>query len=202
MKLQHKTAQEQFLLEQGALIEGLRWGKPRPGHNEGEVYKHVDFIWSNIDRLTVPNDGLQHIAVAKRGSAIWQTLRTIALVHDSFKYQVDPKQSKSGENHHAMRARRFAENFREIFDDQMLEVIELHDEAYNAWCKGNRDNKWEKAETRVAELYDRLNRTESLDLFTMFYTCDTHIGDIERHDWIWWKEYCRNRGRHYRYFIA
>lgn len=205
--LKDQTATERFLMCDPAILEGLLWGKPRPGHDEGEIYKHVEFVWSNIDRLSIPAEGEPtHVAVAERNSDLWKRLRLIALMHDTFKYQVDPKQSKSGENHHAMRARRHAEKYtishENFFDTQMLEVLELHDEAYNAWCKGSRDDKWEKAKTRVAELYDRLERTDSLDLFTMFYTCDTHIGDVERPDWEWWLTYCRNRGKKYEYFLA
>ena len=38
-------------------------------------------------------------------------LRFIALVHDALKYAVSPLRPKTGENHHAMRARRFAEDY-------------------------------------------------------------------------------------------
>lgn len=202
--LKHKTKDEQYLITEDQLvIEGLKWGKPRPGHDEGEIYKHVEFIWDNIDRLSYPWKGEPaYRAVAERGGELWRKLRLIALVHDTFKYQVDPKQSKSGENHHAMRARRHAERYPQLFDAQMLDVIELHDDAYNAWCKGSRDNNWDKANDRAMKLRIRLMEHSSLDMFVAFYSCDTHIGDVERPDWEWWKEKCRMWGYDYQYFIA
>jgi hypothetical protein len=55
----------------------------------------------------------------------------IALVHDSFKHQVRDWLPKTGENHHAMRARRFAERFTD--DERLLATIELHDRPYAIW---------------------------------------------------------------------
>jgi len=203
---------ETWLLANETLVNGLMWGKPRHGHDEGEVWKHIRHIWNNIDRLsykalivdTVPGEsGMTNVAAAARGSETWQRLRLIALVHDSFKYQVDASQSKSGENHHAMRARRWAEQYYpHLFDAQMLDVLELHDEAYNSWQKGNRDGKWERAKERAVALHNRLSQAGALELFNMFFTCDTHIGDDQRLDWEWWKTYCRSNNAVYEYFIA
>jgi hypothetical protein len=39
-------------------------------------------------------------------------LRLVALVHDTLKHAVDPHRPATGENHHGMRARRFAERYR------------------------------------------------------------------------------------------
>lgn len=67
-----------------------------------------------------------------------------------------------------MRARRFAER---LIDDQpVLEVIELHDEAFNAWQLGNRDGKWDKAQARAERLVVRLGDT--FFLYLAFYECD------------------------------
>ena len=58
-------------------------------------------------------------------------LRFISLVHDAFKHAVSPLRPKSGENHHAMRARRFAEDYTD--DERVLATIELHDRPYGLW---------------------------------------------------------------------
>src|SRR4051794_6300265 len=63
----------------------------------------------------------------------------MALVHDSFKYQVRERLPRVGENHHAMRARRFAERFTD--DERVLAPIELHDRPYALWRKMNRRGK-------------------------------------------------------------
>lgn len=100
------------------LIRGLAWGKPRSGHPEGSVARHVA-------------DLLEHLERGGEAGERRTMLRFIALVHDSFKYEVREWKPKTGENHHAMRARRFAERFTE--DERMLAVIELHDRPYAIW---------------------------------------------------------------------
>ena len=75
---------------------------------------------------------------------------------------------REGENHHAMIARRFAERYTE--DAEVLDVIELHDEAFNAWVKGERGGKWDAAEARALRLLDRLGG--SADFYLRFYRAD------------------------------
>lgn len=135
--------------------EGVRWGRPRHGHPEGTVQAHVAAVLANVDGLY-------------GGSPLREQLRLIALVHDTFKYQVEMDRPRTGENHHAMRARRFAERF--VDDPAVLDVIELHDEAFNAWQMGNRDGKWDKAQARAERLVDRLG--DSIALYLAFYHCD------------------------------
>ena len=79
-------------------LEGVAWGKPRPGHPEGTAKAHIATVLDNIERFYGDN-------------AAREKLRLIALVHDTFKYQVDTDRARTGENHHAMRARRFAEKY-------------------------------------------------------------------------------------------
>ena len=55
-------------------------------------------------------------------------LRFLALVHDSLKFRVRDRLPKTGENHHAMRARRFAERY--TTDERVLATLELHDRPY------------------------------------------------------------------------
>ena len=100
------------------LVRGLAWGKPRDGHPEGSVARHVADLLARIERS----------GEAGESRAM---LRLIALVHDSFKYAVSEWRPKTGENHHAMRARRFAERLTD--DERVLSVIELHDRPYAIW---------------------------------------------------------------------
>ena len=150
---------------------GMEYGRPRPGHPEGSVAAHVAEVLLNVDRWYADSPW--------RGD-----LRVIALVHDSFKHQVDHMQSKSGENHHAMRARRFAERFE--LQPAVLDIIELHDDAYNAWQCGPRDNNWPKAERRADTLIERLG--ESLELYLAFYRCDNSTGDKRPDSFLWFEE--------------
>ena len=135
--------------------EGVEWGRPRHGHPEGTVKAHIKAVLKNIDDFYAT-------------SPLRDRLRLIALIHDTFKYQVDVERPRTGENHHGVRARRFAERF--ISDLAVLEVIELHDEAFNAWQNGNQDGRWGRAEERVAKLIVRLG--DELPLYLAFYRCD------------------------------
>ncbi len=79
---------------------GAAWGTPRRGHPEGRVADHIAEVLANVERhATSPEERTD--------------LRVVALIHDTFKYRVDPTQPKSGENHHASIARRFAERYLE-----------------------------------------------------------------------------------------
>ena len=109
-----------------ALLEGLAWGKPRSGHPEGSVGAHVADLLRRIDEWGEEGDTRA-------------ALRLIALVHDSFKYRVRDWLPKTGENHHAMRARRFAERF--TSDERLLSIIELHDRPYAIWRRMRRTGR-------------------------------------------------------------
>ena len=80
-----------------------------------------------------------------------RALRLIALIHDTFKYRVDQSRPKTGPNHHAAIARAFAERY--IDDPALLDIIELHDEAYNSWLAGARNGRWPRwRKSRFASL--------------------------------------------------
>ena len=151
-------------------IKGVSYGKPRSGHPEGQVIYHIKEVLANIEKYygddTDRND-----------------LRVIAIVHDTFKYKVDQNQPKAGENHHGMIARRFAEKF-PIHQD-VLTVIQMHDDAYNAWSKGNRRDDWYGAKKRAGNLINALQIENCLELYVKFYKCDNATGDksSENYDW-------------------
>ena len=114
---------EETLSREPDLLAGLAWGKPREGHPEGPVGIHVAQLLDEIDRS------------GEEGERRAQ-LRFVALLHDSFKYRVLDLLPRSGFNHHAMRARRFAEQFTD--DERLLATIELHDRPYSLWKKMQR----------------------------------------------------------------
>ncbi len=58
-------------------------------------------------------------------------LRFLALVHDALKHEVREWLPKTGENHHAMRARRHGERY--TSDERLLSTLELHDRPYSLW---------------------------------------------------------------------
>lgn len=150
--------------------EGAAWGQPRPGHWEGAVSAHVADVLRNIDRAGPPSDERAR-------------LRLIALVHDTFKYKVRQGRPNVGTNHHAWIARNWAERY--IDDRDVLDVIELHDEAYNSWSMGAHKGKWDKAEGRVRNLLNRLG--PRLPLYLRFFRADNRT-DSKRQEPLEWFE--------------
>ena len=66
-----------------------------------------------------------------------EELRFLALVHDALKNKVQNWRPKTGENHHATRARRFAERY-VVDDERLLATIEHHDRPYSLWRRFRR----------------------------------------------------------------
>src|SRR3954470_13545325 len=118
-----ETDLERAIVEAPELRAGLAWGEPRAGHPEGPVGAPVAHLLRAIDEGGETGEPRR-------------ILRFIALVHDSFKYRVHDWLPKTGSNHHAARARAFAERF--IDDEAVLAVIELHDRPYSLWRKMQR----------------------------------------------------------------
>jgi HD domain len=149
---QPESELEQALSRDPVLIQGLAWGKPRRGHPEGRVAAHVAQLLETIDNWGEHGD--------RRAE-----LRFLALVHDSLKYRVGHWRPKTGENHHAMRARRFAEGYTD--DERLLATIELHDRPYALWRRGRRGRTPDEGKLeRMAQ------RIPDLELFVRFVELD------------------------------
>jgi hypothetical protein len=136
-----ETDAERALLDAPELRAGLAWGVPRRGHPEGAVGAHVADLLRAIDE--------RGFAGERRAA-----LRFLALVHDSFKYRVHDWLPRTGANHHAARARAFAQRFTD--DENLLDVIELHDRPYSLWRKMRRHGSldepgFERMMARIAD---------------------------------------------------
>jgi hypothetical protein len=147
-----ETELERAITADPILQEGLAWGRPRRGHPEGSVGAHVADLLETIERWG---------ETGRRR----EELRFVALVHDSLKYQVQSWRPKTGENHHAMRARRFAERY--TGDERLLATIEQHDRPYNLWRKARRRGRLD--EDAFDEMIERI---PDLDLFLRFVELD------------------------------
>jgi hypothetical protein len=143
---------ETAISHQPELLQGLAWGKPREAHPEGAVGAHVAQVLRLID-----SDGEEGERRA--------LLRLIALLHDSFKYRVKNMLPRSGRNHHAMRARRFAERFTD--DERVLTTLELHDMPYAIWRKMKRKGRLDSD-----ALEAMLERIPDHELFLHFVELD------------------------------
>jgi hypothetical protein len=161
---------ETAIVSDANFITGAMYGKPRKGHPEGQVIYHIEEVLGNIDKFYGEDSDRDD-------------LRVIAILHDTFKHKVNQNLPKSGENHHGTIARRFAEKF-PIHQD-VLTVIQLHDDAYNAWSAGGRHGDWYKAEKRAANLINALQIENCLELYVKFYKCDNATGDKSQDNYDW-----------------
>lgn len=121
-----ETELERRVTSDPELLRGLAWGEPRSGHPEGPVGTHVSHLLETLDE-------------AGEHGERRDLLRFITLVHDAFKSQVRERLPRAGENHHATRARRFAQNFTD--DERLLATIQLHDRPYGLWRKMQRKGR-------------------------------------------------------------
>ncbi len=158
--LQPETDLERKLLAEPAFFRGLFWGVPRYGHPEGEIYKHIREVLDNIDRLDLSAD-------------LRAQLRLIAYVHDTFKYKEDKTFPRDWSRHHGVYARRFLEDF--LDDPLLLNIVELHDEAYYAWRTKYLFHRLDEGEARLQRMLESVGRQRQL--FYLFFKCDTLTGD-------------------------
>jgi hypothetical protein len=132
------------------------------------VKYHITDVLSNINGTKDPRT---------------QKLRVIALTHDTFKYQVNRDLPRVGANHHGFLARKFTERYTQ--DQDILEILELHDEAYNAWFSGSKTGNWQKAEQRARKLLTRLDQRTGL--YLVFFRCDNKTGDKSPVSYEWFR---------------
>jgi hypothetical protein len=156
------------------LLEGLAWGEPRAGHPEGAVGTHVSHLLEALDRSGETGERRE-------------LLRFMALVHDAFKSQVRERLPRVGENHHAMRARRFAERFTD--DERVLAAIEFHDRPYALWRKLKRRGKLDER-----GLQRMLSRIPDPDLFVRFIQLDGSTEGKRPEPIEWFREELVKRG--------
>jgi hypothetical protein len=169
-----ETDLERAVTEQPELLAGLAWGEPRKGHPEGSVGTHVRDLLEALDGMDLPDETRS-------------LLRVVALVHDGFKYRVHEWLPKTGANHHAGRARRFAERFTD--DERLLATIELHDRPYSIWRKLQRTGR---LDDRAFE--DMMRRVPDPDLFTRFIELDGSTEGKNPEPIRWFSEELARRG--------
>lgn len=172
-----ETPLERAIVADPVWKRGAAWGWPRPGHAEGKVIYHVTDVLANVERYALsPEDR--------------RDLRLIALTHDSLKFRVDPERSRSGENHHAARARRFAERY--IDDERVLRIIELHDEGIHLWNRWRRTHDAHLIAMQLDTLLDQLGADWLL--FVEFFRCDNDTPSKNPEPVLWFEEMLRERG--------
>ena len=166
--LRPETDLERRFLEAPEFLRGLDYGLPRFGHPEGKVVYHIREVLDNVDRLQVSEDRRRD-------------LRIVTFVHDSFKYAEDKGRPRDWSRHHGVLARRFLEKFTNR--TSLLEVTELHDEAYYAWRAINLYGRPDLGQERLVKLVHRMDN--SLEFYHQFFVCDTRTGDKVQAPVLW-----------------
>lgn len=170
--LKPETELEHKLLADPEFVKGLHWGKPRFGHPEGKVVFHIREVLDNVDKLDVDADTRRD-------------LRLITFLHDTFKYQEDKtSRPRDWSKHHAVFARKFAEKY--SLNSYLLDIIELHDEAYHCWRLAKLHSKPEDSKIRLNNLLQKVG--DQLQLFYLFFKCDTQTGDKIQASVKWFEE--------------
>lgn len=159
--LKPETTQEHDLLEDQFFMEGLLWGRPRYGHPEGQIALHVREVMDNIDQLSVPTETRRQ-------------LRLLALIHDTFKFKEIRTFPRDWTKHHGMLARKYMEK-QHPQDPVLLDILELHDEAFYCWRMIHLYQKPIKGQQRLERLLHRIGG--NLQLYYLFFKCDTETGD-------------------------
>ncbi|MDC0230729.1 hypothetical protein OAK19_02095 [Aureispira] len=162
---------ERQIIRDNSWQDGAYWGEPRSGHPEGKVIYHIHEVLQNIDKAT-------------KNWTLRQQLRLIAIIHDTFKLkeeQVRPRTDWS--KHHAIFALEFAKLH--ISDQAVLDVIELHDEAYYAWRASFAGHK-EKSDSLLDKLKGRIGA--NMQLYYLFFKCDTQTGDKYQSPVAWFEQ--------------
>jgi hypothetical protein len=172
-RIRPESELERRVLADRDLRAGLEWGEPRSGHPEGSVAAHVADLLEALDASQVSGE---HRA----------KLRFIAIVHDAFKRRVREWLPKTGENHHAMRARRFAERFTD--DEAVLGTIELHDRPYSIWRRLDRTGSLDQ---RAWD--EMMARIEDRELFLLFIELDGSTEGKNPEPIRWFREKLRSR---------
>ncbi|MDQ4049466.1 MAG: HD domain-containing protein [Actinomycetota bacterium] len=114
-------------------------------------------------------------------------LRFLALVHDSLKFQVEDRLPKTGDNDHAVRARRLAERYTD--DERLLAIIEEHDRPYRMWRRLRRTGQLDEE-----SFEDMLERVGDPGLFLRFVELDGSTKGKNPEPVAWFRDELRRRG--------
>jgi hypothetical protein len=158
--------------------EGVEWGEARRGHPEGAVKHHIADVLANLDREAISPDDRRR-------------LRLAALVHDTFKFRAPEASARVGsEGHHGSHAARFLARF--VDDEELLEIVRWHDEAFAAWLGFKRGER-RPAEDRARALIQRLG--PALPLYLRFFRADNATEGKSPESLRWLERIVRRRVR-------
>lgn len=131
----------------------LEWGKPRSGHPEGSIQKHIEELEGNLERLK------PYLSGEETGK-----LRVLIHTHDTFKPNAKPGVAITDPRSHASLARQFLAKY--VSDSDLLNVVQFHDEPFALWKKHRYGGDC------TDRLWRLLDLIEDWDLFLAFLIVD------------------------------
>lgn len=174
--IQPENPLERKIIKDTSWLEGVFWGEPRRGHPEGKIIYHIQEVLANVDRLNC-------------SKKIRTQLRLITLIHDTFKHKEEQtRPRKDWSKHHAVYAWKFAHQY--ISDKAVLDVIELHDEAYYAWGMAYYHHNKQGGLERLNIVENRMQ--QHMQLYYLFFKCDTQTGDKTQKPLDWFEQSVSN----------
>lgn len=146
----------QALLAHPYYQENLDWGRPRRGHPEGSLRRHIEDLEQNLRRI---------LDLLQEGEE--DRLRLLIHVHDICKPDAWTGVLSDDPNNHAYLAREFLTQFCQ--DPALLAMTQLHDDGYllYTYFRGSYDLR-----IRFQDIRDRVGE---LDLFLLFNVIDACI---------------------------
>ena len=144
----------------------LDWGKPRSGHPEGSIRKHIAELEDNLEQL---KSQLSSEKIVK--------LRVLIHTHDTFKPDATSGVAIVDPRSHASLARQFLSKY--VSDSDLLNIVQFHDEPFALWKKHRYGGDYTD---RLGRLLDLI---EDWDLFLVFLIVDgcTDGKSTEPLDW-------------------
>lgn len=138
--------------------EGLAYGKPRKGHLEGTVEKHIEELERTLEKLKPMLTEKEY----------WK-LKVLIHVHDAFKLESKRRTHDRQvpiESHlsHASLARQFLKEF--VQDNDLLNMVQYHDESHALWMKEKKSGKLDK-DRLIKRVISRISDLELYLIFTI-----------------------------------
>jgi len=158
-----ETEIERALAADPDWVDGMHWGKPRPGHPEGAVGLHTIEVLANVERVDCSPP--EHC-----------DLRLIAFLHDACKWQT----TRGGPDHGTL-ARRLGERY--LDDERVLTVVELHDHAFRIYRRRRHD-----PQEALERLLQALREVGALELYRLFVRCDSLTGGKSPNFYRWFEQ--------------
>lgn len=159
--------------------EGILYGQPRKGHDEGSVGNHIKELEANLRRIGALVTDEEH----------WKLLVLIH-VHDTFK---GAGKKLTGNEHvslldprsHASLAKDFLAEFTD--DNSMLTILQFHDEGHAL------RQRWEKKRLLdVRRLCRSMDQIPDLELFLIFTVIDGYtVSKLKDRDPRWFLDVVR-----------